>query len=150
MNKFEKDLERGQLYELKLLEHIKFVDFERPLGNFKEYDILIKKKNNKTITYEVKADRLIYNTDNICIEYECFNKPSGISTSTAKYWAIFEVKNDKKYRLYRIPTKKIREYIKNNYYLRDVKGGDFGASRMYLFDKHFFDEYIIYDNITEK
>jgi len=145
-NKFLQDLAFGECYEMKLLEHIKFKSYEKPPGYFKEYDLLIHKKNGSKTTYEVKADRQINIFGNICIEYMCKNKPSGISTSTAKYWAIFEPK-DNYYTLYKIPTKIIRDYIETKKYKRECKGGDYNNSSLYLFDKKLFKDYIIYSNI---
>lgn len=144
--KFQKDLQTGHYYEMKLLEHIKYKNYIRPEGYFKEYDILINKNNGKSSTYEVKSDKQINIYGNICIEYMCKNKPSGITTSTAKYWAIFEPKGEN-YRLYKIPTKIIREYIENKKYHRECMGGDKYKSSLYLFDKKLFNDYIIFSNL---
>jgi len=144
--KFQKDLQTGHKYEMKLLEHIKYKDYIRPEGYFKEYDILVNKKNGKSSTYEVKSDKQINIYGNICIEYMCKNKPSGITTSKAKYWAIFEPKGEN-YTLYKIPSKIIREYIEKKYYHRDCKGGDNYNSKLYLFNKNLFKDYIIYNDI---
>ena len=40
------------------------------------------------IKYEVKGDRLSIKTGNFYIEYSAFNKPSGISISTANIWML--------------------------------------------------------------
>jgi hypothetical protein len=146
MNKFINDLNTGKYYETLFLNHIKFKDYERPDGYFKEYDIKVYKNNGGISTYEVKSDKQINIYGNICIEYMCKNKPSGIITSTAKYWAIFEPKGDQ-YALYKIPSKIIRDYIENKKYKRLCKGGDNKASRLVIFDKNLFKDYIIYNNI---
>jgi len=147
MNKFKKDLEYGIYFETELLKHIPYKSFEQSVGNFKPYDIKIYKRNGFISTYEVKADRQINIHGNICIEYECRNKPSGITTSTAKYWAIFEVITMDKYALYKIPRKRILKDIENEKYKRECKGGDNMASKLYLFDKNLYKKYIIYSNI---
>lgn len=147
MNKFIKDLEYGLYFETELLKHISYKSYEQSKGNFKPYDIKIFKKNGFISTYEVKADRQINIHGNICIEYECRNKPSGITTSTAKYWAIFEVITMDKYALYKIPRKRILKDIENNMYKRKCVGGDNKASNLYLFDKNLYKKYIIYTNI---
>ena len=144
--KFLTDLKFGQLYEKKLLEHIPHKSYEMSEGCFLDYDVKVFKNNGSISTYEVKADKQINIYGNICIEYQCRNKPSGITTSTAKYWAIFEVKDDN-YALYKIPTKIIREYIENKKYHRDTKGGDDMASKLYLFKKGLFKDYIIYNSL---
>lgn len=146
MAKFINDLNTGKYYETLFLNHIKYKDYERPQGYFKEYDIKVYKNNGGISTYEVKSDKQINIYGNICIEYMCNDKPSGISTSTAKYWAIFEPKGDL-YTLYKIPSKVIKQYIKDKKYNRACKGGDGYKSDLYLFKKELFNEYIIYSDI---
>ena len=146
MNKFYGDLQTGLFYETELMKYIKHKNYEQSQGNFKEYDLKVFKKNGSISTYEVKADKMINLTGNICIEYMCRNKPSGISTSTAKYWAIFECKG-MNYTIYKIPRKILMEYIENKIYFKDVCGGDDMASKLYLFKKDLFKDYIIYSNI---
>lgn len=145
-NKFYNDLKTGQYYELQLLNHIKHKTYQQSKGNFKDYDIMVYKNNGSKSSYEVKADKMINITGNICIEYYCRNKPSGITTSTAKYWAIFECKDDK-YTLYKIPRKILNKFIENKQYFKDVNGGDNMASKLYLFKKNLFKDYIIYSDI---
>ena len=145
-NKFLRDLQNGQFYERQLLKHISHKTYEISEGYFKEYDIKVFKKNGFISTYEVKSDKQINIYGNICIEYMCKNKPSGISTSTAKYWAIFEPKGYL-YTLYKIPRKIIVDYIEKKIYKRECNGGDNYASKLYLFDKTLFKDYIIYSNI---
>lgn len=146
-NKFYSDLKNGQEYELKLLNHIPYIKYIQSQGCFKEYDLKIYHKSKRYNTYEVKSDKQINIYGNICIEYMCRNKPSGITTTKARYWAIFECK-DALYTLYIIPSKIIREYIEKKKYKRDCDGGDNKASKLYLFDKNLFKEYIVYSNIV--
>lgn len=145
-SKFYEDLATGERYEYLLLNHIKHKSYKKMEGYFKEYDIIIYKKNGTKSTYEVKSDKQINIYGNICIEYECYDKPSGISTSTAKYWAIFEVKGDK-YTLYKIPRKTLLKDIENKKYKRDCAGGENYASKLYLFDKNLYKDYIIFSSI---
>lgn len=147
-NKFQNDLKEGEKYEMKLLDHIEHVKYLKPKGYFKEYDLRIYHKNKRYKTYEVKSDKQINIFGNICIEYMCKNKPSGINTSKAKYWAIFELKGTS-YRLYKIPSYIIRKFIEEKKYKRDCVGGDNKASKLYLFDKNLFKDYIIYNSILE-
>lgn len=142
-NNFIEDLKLGEYYENELLKYISHKSYEKMIGNFKYYDLIIHKKNGHKSTYEVKSDRLINKYNNICIEYKYKNNLSGISTTTAKYWAIFELKGDL-YTLYKIPTKIIKKYIEQKKYKRDCKGGDYKASDLYLFDKILFEDYIIH------
>lgn len=147
-NKFYKDLKEGEKYEMKLLDHIEYIKYLKPPGYFKEYDLKIYHKIKRYATYEIKSDKQINIFGNICIEYMCKNKPSGIATSKATYWAIFEPK-DTLYRLYIIPSYIIRKFIEEKKYKRDCSGGDNYASQLYLFDKKIFKDYIIYNDISE-
>jgi hypothetical protein len=149
MSSFNKDLEFGQSYELKLLEHIKYKSYEQAQGNFKDYDIKVFKKNGQKFTYEIKADKLISVFGNICIEFNCRGKPSGIETSKANFWCIFNVVNNDKYELYKIRRTQILNMIKDKKYKRITSGGDDYQSKLYLFDKNLFKDYIIFSNIDE-
>jgi hypothetical protein len=144
--KFNEQLKKGEKYEIELLKHIPHLKYQKMNGNFKPFDLKIYHQNKRYNTYEVKTDYQIHLYGNIVIEYECNNKPSGITTSTARYWAIFET-FDEGYNLYVIPRKKINEYINNNKYHSNKNGGDRMASKLYLFKKDLFKDYIIYTNI---
>ena len=137
---FKNDLEFGQSYELELLKYIDYDKYIQSQGKFKPYDIKIY-KNDKITRYEVKSDRITYYTGNITIEYECFNNPSGIATTRAKYYAYFVVKPNNSYDLYIIPVKKIKQYIERKKYLKISSGGDYHLSKFYLFNKSKFQKY---------
>ncbi len=90
-SQFDLDLEFGEFYEDQLAE------------------IFGTKK------VEVKADTRWKDTGNLAVEYECFDKPSGISVTKADYWAFaLTYGRDKQeecaYML--IPTKFIKEIVK--------------------------------------
>lgn len=134
---FHQDLAFGQKYEKKLVNYLKPDSFE--FKNNNEYDVLAI-KDGKEIKYEVKADRMMGNTGNICIEFECNKKPSGIQTSKADIYAYFDVSNDI---LYLIPVKIIKDLISECKYIRTISGGDGNRARMHLFPKAIFSEYIV-------
>jgi hypothetical protein len=90
-------------------------------------------KEGKKSFIEVKSEKLASKTGNICIEYFCRGKPSGISVSIAQYYFIYVVKNDKEYRVFKIPTIELKYLIKNKLYIRECNGGDDMASKLYLF-----------------
>jgi hypothetical protein len=104
-----------------------------------EYDVLAT-KNGKETKYEVKADRMMEKTHNICIEFECSNKPSGIQTTQAEYYAYFNATTDV---LYLIPVSVIKESILAIKYTRTINGGDGWRARFHLFPKTVFSEYIV-------
>ena len=72
-------------------------------------------------------------TGNVFIEYESRNKPSGIATTQADYWAI----KTSEYSFVTIKTNKLKEiarkYIGTN---RDVLGGDNNTSKGILIPRH--------------
>lgn len=142
MMNFKKDLEFGNFYELELLKYIDYDKYIQSEGNFKPYDLKIY-KNEKITRYEVKADRITHYTNNITIEYECYNKPSGITTTKAKYYGYFVVKPNKTYDLYIIPVKKIKKYIEQKTYSKELSGGQNNLSKFYLFHKNKFEKYKI-------
>ena len=137
---FKKDLEFGKKYELKLIEILKPTKYKIKEGCFKPYDIKIYEGNHK-IYYEVKTDRYTNKTNNVCIEHECSNKPSGINTTRADFYAYFVVKPDGQ-DLYIIPTIYIKEIIEKKLYHKNISGGDGLRSKFYLFNKNIFDAYL--------
>ena len=142
---FKNDLVFGKRFELELLKFLEHDSYEQSIGVEKGWDICTKKLDFDTLiinTYEVKADRISNRTGNLCIEYHCNNKDSGITTSIADYWAYFVVKEGFiDYDLYIIPTRKIRKYIRLNKYKINIHGGDKKRSKMYIFDINTFNKY---------
>ena len=134
---FKQDLLLGEKYQTKLLDIIEYDNYEMATGNFKPWDVKIEFCSD-TITFEVKADRKATTTNNIAIEYQCNNKPSGISTTEADYWAYFLVGTNT---YYLIPTSTIRTAIENKKYTRIVNGGDGFRSSMYLFPLSAFTDF---------
>jgi len=138
MNKFQKDLEQGKKYEKLALDYLEYDKVKHIEGKFKEYDFIIT-KNNINYNIEVKSDRLASKTNNLVIEYECNNKPSGITATTADFWIYFIVFKDKN-ECYKIPTKELKEIVKN---CKSVVGGDNNLAKMYLLNKKECSKYLI-------
>jgi len=88
-SQFWKDLETGHQIEEKVLKtiHEKYPKAYMEEGYFKEWDIYIPELG---IGVEVKSDQKSKYTGNIVIEIEHGGKPSGISTSKAHYWVIYD------------------------------------------------------------
>jgi len=108
MDTFDRDLAVGKKIEEDVLRMIRkkydcayIVD-----GYFKEYDIWIPELN---IGVEVKSDKKSKFTGNIVIEIEFNEKPSALSTTTAKFWVIHD---GDKYVWFEV--EKIKECIKNH------------------------------------
>ena len=86
---FKADLERGKFHEIYVLNKIqeKYKNAYIVDGYFKEYDIFIPELN---FGVEVKFDNRSIKTGNIIIETASNENPSGISTTKAKYWVIYD------------------------------------------------------------
>ena len=144
---WKNDLTFGQYYEDLSLQQLTYDTFEtsQDKGKFKEWDFKIT-HNTQVIKYETKADRFTYSTDNICIEYDCNFTPSGITTTTADFWFIWEVfptKDRSRDVCYLIPVKFIKQMIEDDEYHYDGTFGDGGRAYCYLFEKQLFNDYII-------
>ena len=99
MNTFWRDLEFGNSFEKKLKAYLQPEAFA--YNDDDEYDILTF-KNGTFLKYEVKADKMMCKTGNLCLEFNCNGIPSGIEVSKADVYAYYEVNgNDSK--LYLIP-----------------------------------------------
>jgi len=143
-NKFQKDLETGHFYEKRSLLYLDYDDHKFINGYFKEYDLELT-KDGKLIKIEVKSDKQASRTGNLAIEYECNNKPSGITSSTADFWIYFIVFDDHE-EVYKVPLEKLRRIAKK---CRKVSGGDGNLSRMYLVPKNKLCKYLInFENKT--
>lgn len=135
---FKAHLKFGNKYELYALHYIPYVKYE--LSNKSEYDIMCITKKGKHNYYEIKADRYIHKTSNICIEYMSNGTYSGISITKATFYIIFSIKNDVIDEIYKIPVRFIKKYIeKNNLETRCL--GYNRLSHCYLINKNVFKKY---------
>ena len=107
--KFDLDLEYGQIREDKIADML----------------------NNKKI--EVKSERGMWmKTGNIAIEYECWNKPSGIKATESDYWFHNLCIGDEEYCTLVFKTDTLRKIVDKLDYFKTVSGGDNNASKMFL------------------
>ena len=107
--KFDLDLQYGEIREQKIA------------------DMLTGKK------IEVKSERDTWmKTGNICIEYESWNKPSGIRATESDYWFHNLCIGDEVFCTLVFDINSLRKIIDNLDYKKSVSGGDHNASRMYL------------------
>ena len=82
---------------------------------------------------EVKSERDIWqNTGNICIEYECWGKPSGIRATESDYWFHNLCIGDDEYCTLVFKTDTLKKIVDKLDTFKTVSGGDGNASRMYL------------------
>jgi len=87
-------------------------------------------------TIEVKADKAWHKTGNIAIEYKFRNRPSGISTTEAKWWCVVltnKMNPRKSDAILVCEVSRLRAHLKSMFRnLRRVNGGFKNASRLLL------------------
>ena len=105
-------------------------DIDLKYGTIREEKIAEMLTNKKI---EVKSERDMWmKTGNICIEYESWNKPSGIKASESDYWVHNLCIGDNEYCTLVFKTDVLRTIVNNLDYFKTVSGGDNKASKMYL------------------
>lgn len=89
MSNFQLDLERGVSVENKVIDLIreKYPCACRILGDFKDYDIWIPEIS---AGIEVKYDPRSNETNNFVIEIESRDSLSGLLTTKAKFWVLYD------------------------------------------------------------
>jgi hypothetical protein len=107
--KFDIDLEYGEIREEKIK------------------DMLTGKK------IEVKSEKGMWmKTGNICIEYESWNKPSGIRATESDYWFHNLCVGDNEFCTLVFKTDVLRTIVDDLDSFKTVCGGDHNASKMFL------------------
>jgi hypothetical protein len=139
---FLKDKEFGDGYHGVLAQLIEHTSFKNaPDRKFYDWDMEFE-NDGETFTMEIKADKKHKDTGNICIEYACNGKPSGISKSLADFWCIFSHNPmGESVKWFCIPTQTIRDMIEQKKYSRKTRGGDRWAAELYLFNDGVFNEF---------
>ena len=86
---FKQDLPIGEAAEYNVLAMVKkkYPSAYKMQGEFKAYDIYVPEKD---IKIEVKRDIGSNKTDNYFIEYSCNGESSGLYSTEADYWVIFD------------------------------------------------------------
>lgn len=128
MNQLVRDLPTGQKFEdyiVKKLWDRHQLKAQTIKGKHSAFDIKIDSLDQ---TIECKKDLKSKHTGNIAIEFECYNKPSGIAVSTADFWAI-QFYHDGKWKYGFVATEVLRKECEG---LRKISGGDDMSSQMYL------------------
>lgn len=136
MSKFEQDLARGEAIEKKLIEVFrKKYPSATLVHQYKGYDIYVPENR---MTYEVKYDAPSLRTGNYAIEIECNGKPSGLLTTEADYWVIYDDVN-----FFIIRTKELINFILlNNLQWQQFKvENDTSVVKIYLVKKHIVAEF---------
>ena len=111
-------------------ENRKKFDIDLEYGTIRE-DRVAEMLQHKKI--EVKSERGMWmDTGNIAIEYECWNKPSGIKATESDYWFHNLCVGDNEYCTLVFKTDVLRTIVDKLDYFKTVSGGDNNASKMYL------------------
>tara|TARA_R100001510_G_scaffold51545_1_gene51446 strand:- start:496 stop:933 length:438 start_codon:yes stop_codon:yes gene_type:complete len=111
-------------------ENRKKFDLDLMYGEIREEKIAAMLTDKKV---EVKSERDIWqNTGNICIEYECWGKPSGIRATESDYWFHNLCIGDDEYCTLVFKTDTLKKIVDKLDTFKTVSGGDSNASRMYL------------------
>jgi len=113
----------------KIQDRKKF-DLDLSYGKVREQRVADMLQDKKI---EVKSERNMWaRTGNIAIEYECYGKPSGISSTESDYWFHNLCIGDDTFATLVFDVPSLKHIIDNLDEKRTVSGGDNGASRMYL------------------
>ena len=105
-------------------------DIDLEYGTIKE-DKIADMLTNKKI--EVKSERGMWmKTGIICIEYQCYGKPSGITTTEADFWFHNLCIEDNIFCTFIFDVPKLKQLIDKLDFKKSVSGGDHNASRMWL------------------
>ena len=86
---FNQDIILGEEIEYEVLSMVqkKYPMAYKVKGEFKPYDIYVPENN---IKIEVKRDIGSNKSNNYFMEYKCNDKNSGLSSTKADYWVIFD------------------------------------------------------------
>ena len=105
-------------------------DIDLEYGTIREEKVADMLTNKKV---EVKSERGMWmKTGNIAIEYECWNKPSGIKATESDYWFHNLCVGDNEFCTLVFKTDVLRTIVDKLDYFKTVSGGDNKASKMYL------------------
>jgi hypothetical protein len=132
---FKKDLKLGQLFEKEFIKILEKKNYQIvSTCNDNKYDIKASRKN-KLVTFEVKADLISDKTKNYFIEYMAYDKPSGIKTTEAHFYVLY---NNNKFHV--VSVELIKELIKDKDYTKILcnKGK---TSMGYIFDCMMINKY---------
>jgi len=111
-------------------ENRKKFDIDLEYGEIREDKIKDMLTNKKV---EVKSERDMWmKTGDIAIEYECWNKPSGIKATESDYWFHNLCIGDEEYCTLVFKTNTLRKIVDKLDYFKTVSGGDNNASKMFL------------------
>lgn len=140
---FDMDLQKSKSTENEIAALFKYYYGDEIIDisfcNDNRYDILLN-MNGCNVTLEVKEDFKCMVTGNVCVEYECRGKPSGIAVTQADYIVYKIHETPIKFNYYICSTDELIRRIENQEYVRTFdSGGDLGSNtKGYLFKLDIF------------
>lgn len=141
---FDDDLPIAQISEREdaaLLEKYFPIKILSEGNSDSKWDFKALWQGSKIFTIEHKEDMMAKKTGNIAVEYQSRGSPSGISVSEADYY-MYRVHTREGKRYFMIRTDKLKDIIKQEFYIRKVTGGDKGSdTKMFLFKLDTFERY---------
>lgn len=130
---FKKDIVLGEDGENDIKLYLEGMNFKFLHDNKDNRYDLAMSYDGKTYTYEIKTDVYPKDTGNIAIEIEAWGKPSGLSVTEADYFVTYF----KHYgEIWNIPTRRLRDLIKNgNFMVREGCGDEGSNTKLVLMKK---------------
>lgn len=111
-------------------ENRKKFDLDLEYGKVREQAVADMLQGKKI---EVKTEKNIWQkSGNIAIEFESYDKPSGINVTEADYWFHNLSIDDEVYCTLVFSTPMLKKIVEKLDYHKVIKGGDNWASKMYL------------------
>jgi hypothetical protein len=128
------------------------------LQRFKDLTIISRLQNSdgdvilsdgfNDVLYEIKTD-LYKKTGNICIEYECRNKPSGLYITKAKWFCIYLLNLHEMWIIECLKLKEIIEKDKCNFKKINAKNKQNNNTLCYLLPRYKYKNYFYIYRITD-
>lgn len=138
MSNFLRDLKTGQKAEDSFKDYLEQQGYKvekntsKSRKELKEYDLLVNDKTKVEIKLDLKAPK----TGNIAIEFQCNNKPSGLTSSKSPIW-VYIIDNI----FYIFKKQDLDTLFEEKKYKRVVSGGDGNRAKLALFDFNFLKKF---------
>lgn len=131
----------GKVGENCLIEHFTYCGYKCELVPFEQrsdYDIKVQISPRKTVTVEVKFDRMAQRTRNLAIEYynPKSNCDSGLSSTKADLWC-HVILDDNHKTLWITTVEQLKAFVLVNEPKKKVSAGGDSNADLYLYDDKF-------------
>ena len=134
---FDIDLQKAKVTEAEVAKLLRkrYGDIDIETCDTIDYDIRFLDGNDQEVTIEIKEDFSCMNSGNVCLEYWCRGKPSGIDATKAKFFLYKIHVSPVQREFYICTSEKLRKLIADGQYLRkfENKGDPNSGTCGYLF-----------------